>query len=164
MMLIQRLHPPSERFDAELMLPFDLRQKTRLLARLRSGEEVGIFLERGTILRDGDCLQAEDGRIVRVIAAHEDVMQASCADPLLLARAAYHLGNRHVAVQVGPGWLRFPSDRVLAQMLAGLGIEVTEMCAPFEPEPGAYGSGHHHHAGEPRQGAIIHQYGARKES
>src|SRR5690349_16853778 len=93
--------------DAQLVLPFELPQKTRLRTTLSTGEEVGLNLERGYILRGGDQLLASDGRIIEVAAALENVSTVISDDPLQLARAAYHLGNRHVSVQIGPGWLRF---------------------------------------------------------
>ena len=102
--------------DVDLVLPFEQRQKSRLRTVLATGEEVGLFLERGAILRDGDCLESDDGRIVRVVAADETLMEVRTADAELLARAAYHLGNRHTSVQIGETWLRFAADRVLAEM------------------------------------------------
>lgn len=131
---------------AELVLPFEQRQKSRLLATLSSGEEAALFMPRGTILRGGEWLKAKDGRIVQVVAAIERVMQVKCKDANSLARAAYHLGNRHVPLQVGDGWLRLEADHVLKDMLIGLGAQVEEIEAPFEPESGAYSSdGHHTH-------------------
>ncbi len=137
--------------DASLTLPFEQRQKSRLRARLDNGEEIGLLLPRGTTLRDGDLVRAEDGRVVRVKAAPEAVTTASCDDPRLLAVAAYHLGNRHVPLQVGDGWLRFAHDHVLEAMVGGLGLSVRRERAPFEPEQGAYGGhashGHSHDHG-----------------
>ncbi len=130
--------------QATLTLPFDLRCKSRLRTRLDSGEEVGLFLPRGTVLRHGDRLRATGGLVVEVRAAPETVSTARADAPLLLARAAYHLGNRHVALQLGPGWLRYPHDHVLDGMVRELGLTVTSEQAPFEPEAGAYGGGHHH--------------------
>ena len=141
----------------QLSLPFELRQKSRLRTRLASGEEAGLFLEHGSILRGGDCLRAIDGRIVLVVAADEALMQAQCTTPLELGRAAYHLGNRHVPVQIGEGWLRFQADEVLAQMLRGLKASVSEVTAPFEPEAGAYAGGHHHSM-DARHSGIIHEF------
>ena len=132
---------PSER----LSLAFEARTKSRLRTRLDSGEEAWLFLERGSVLRGGDKLAAKDGRIVLVVAAAEELMEAMSADPRQLARAAYHLGNRHVAVELGEGRLRFAADHVLGDMVAGLGLPVTRIVAPFEPESGAYGSGHGGH-------------------
>lgn len=128
-----------------LVLTFDLRCKSRLRTRLESGEEVGLFLERGATLRAGDKLLGGDGRVVAVVAAPEAVIEARAGDPVLLAKVAYHLGNRHVPVQVGDGFLRFGRDHVLAEMVRGLGLAVAEIDAPFEPESGAYG-GHGGHA------------------
>ena len=128
---------------ATLTLPFDLRQKSRLRTRLDSGEEVGLFLPRGTVLRHGDRLRAADGRVIEVRAAPETVSTARTDEPLRLARAAYHLGNRHVALQLGPGWLRYLHDHVLDGMVRELGLDVVCEQAPFEPEAGAYGGGHH---------------------
>ncbi len=95
--------------------------------------------ERGTILREGDLLLADDGRAVRVVAAPEMVSTVSAEDPLTLMRAAYHLGNRHVPLQIGEGWLRYQHDHVLDDMVRGLGLSVRVEEAPFEPEAGAYG-------------------------
>jgi len=131
--------------NASLTLPFDQRQKSRLRACLDDGEEIGLLLPRGSTLRGGDLLRAEDGRVIQVIAAPESVSTVDCGDPRLLAVAAYHLGNRHVPVQVGDGWLRFAHDHVLEAMVGGLGLPVRQEQAPFEPEDGAYG-GHGSHA------------------
>ncbi len=108
-----------------LELDFNTRSKSRLRARLVSGAEVGLFLPRGTILRGGDRLLASDGRVVAVVSAPEELLEARCATSIELARAAFHLGNRHVAVQVGRDaggdWLRIQADHVLEGMLVGLG-------------------------------------------
>lgn len=140
---ITEAKPTQER----LVLPFDLRQRSRLRAQLESGEEVGLVLERGTMLRGGDCLLASDGRVVMVEAAAEAVSVVTTNDPWSLARAAYHLGNRHVALQAGPGWLRYLHDHVLDDMVRGLGFKVSMAHLPFEPEGGAYshsGASHSH--------------------
>ena len=128
-----------------LVLPFDLRRKSRLRVRLESGDEAALLMERGGVLRDGDLLGADDGRSVLVVAAHETVMTDKAEHPLNLMRAAYHLGNRHVPLQVGDGWLRLADDHVLEHMLEGLGVTILHESATFEPESGAYGGGHHHH-------------------
>ena len=130
-----------------LVLPFEQRERCRQRARLASGEEVALFLVRGTVLRDGDLLLGEGGRVVRVEAALEPTYVVRCSAPTLLARCAFHLGNRHTQTQVGPGWLRIRVDPVLREMVAGLGAEVSEELAKFEPEAGAYGGGHGHHDG-----------------
>jgi urease accessory protein len=143
----------------QLRLPFGLRQKTRLRAQLVSGEEVCLFLPRGDVLRGGDRVATADGRIIEIVAAPERVVHVECATPTELTRAAYHLGNRHVPVQVGDGFLRLAEDHVLEQMLEQLGATITHLEAPFEPEAGAYSSGHRH--GDESGGARIHEYSLR---
>ncbi|HQX06629.1 MAG TPA: urease accessory protein UreE [Zoogloea sp.] len=157
MLLIETLYTGDAAPAARLELNFDARTKSRLRTQLAEGEEVGLFLPRGTILRGGDRLQAQDGRVVEVVSAPEDLLEARCADAFALARVAYHLGNRHVAVQVGDGWLRIQTDHVLKTMLIGLGADVHDLSAPFEPEAGAYAHGHHH-AERGATEAKIHQY------
>ncbi len=127
-----------------LTLPLEKRIRSRLRVTLDDGAEAGVFLGRGQVLRDGDLLAAADGTTVRVRAAAEPVSEVRCDDPLLLARACYHLGNRHMSVQIAEGLLRYPHDHVLDDMLRGLGLEPRLVEAPFEPEPGAYGGGHGH--------------------
>ncbi|ABI55540.1 urease accessory protein UreE [Alkalilimnicola ehrlichii MLHE-1] len=141
--LTERL-PQAAPADATLTLPFEVRQKSRFRATLDDGREVGVMLSRGEILRDGQCLQAGDGTVVRVHAAAEAVSTVRGDDGLALARACYHLGNRHVPLQIGAGFARYLHDHVLDDMLRGLGLEVVSEQAPFEPEPGAYGGGHGH--------------------
>ena len=134
---------------AELVLPFELRTKRRLLTQTAEGEEVGVLLPSDSrSLREGDYLLADDGRCVAIRAADEKLLQVRCADAASLAKAAYHLGNRHVKVQVGQGWLRLAEDDVLAEMLCQMGLVVERIIAPFEPEQGAYGGGHHHSHGQ----------------
>ena len=141
-----------------LQLPFDKRQKTRQRATLVSGEEVAIELPRGQVMRGGDWVVASDGRVIEVVASPEKVLHVECESPEALARAAYHLGNRHVPVQVGAGWLRIVEDHVLARMLEVLGATIARIEAPFEPEAGAYGAGHHHHDHESTHGGRIHEF------
>jgi len=140
-----------------LSLTYEQRSRSRLRARLDDGREVGVLLPRGgETLRDGDLLSDGQGRVVQVRAAPERVSSASSADPVLLARAAYHLGNRHVAVQIVPGRLYWLRDHVLDAMVCGLGLAVVAEEAPFEPEPGAYGRRPHGHASE-RHETASHQ-------
>ena len=134
----------SEQVDGEIVLPFDQREKSRLRATLVSGEVVAVFTVRGTVLRDGDLLRGDDGRVVRIIAAAEATYRVECATAHHLLRCAFHLGNRHVQAQVGNGFLRIRQDPVLKEMLQGLAATVTEEVAAFEPESGAYGGGHAH--------------------
>ena len=154
--LVQRCEPVSSPYG-ELVLPFDLRMKSRLRTRLASGEEAVVRTERGAVLRGGEFLQSEDGRAVRVVAAPEKVLHVTCANQFELTRAAYHLGNRHVAVEIGDGFLRIAADHVLGEMLLGLGAKLRELEAPFEPESGAYGGGHSH-LDEATHGGKIHEY------
>ena len=161
MLVVQRRLDAPAVHNALLVLPFELRQKSRLRTTVSGGEEIGLFLARGTVLRDGDCLQADDGRVVRVTAAEESLLEVRCADGDSLARAAYHLGNRHTPVQVGAGWLRLAADDVLAGMLRGLGATVTPVRAPFEPEAGAYAGGHHSHSSDAKHAGIIHDFATR---
>jgi urease accessory protein len=141
----------------QLKLPFESRQKSRLRAQLVSGEEVGLMLPRGEILRGGDLVTASDGRVIEVIAAPEKLLHVECASATDLAKAAYHLGNRHVPVQVGAGFLRLAVDHVLEEMLKKMGAKVTHIEAPFEPEAGAYAGGHHQHD-EMGHGGKIHDH------
>jgi len=137
----QRLPHPRPA-DERLELPFELRCRSRFRAQLSGGEEIGVLLPRGQILRGGDLLLASDGRAIEIAAAAESVSTVRSPDPVALSRAAYHLGNRHVALQIGSGWLRYRHDHVLDAMVAGLGLAVTLEQAAFEPEAGAYGGGH----------------------
>jgi urease accessory protein len=135
---------------ASLTLPLEKRIRSRLRVRLDDGTEAGVFLERGQTLRDGDLLGDAQGMVVVVRAAAEPLSEVRCEQPLLFARACYHLGNRHVPLQIGDGLLRYQHDHVLDEMLRGLGLRVDCVEAPFEPEPGAYGGstqGHHHRHG-----------------
>jgi urease accessory protein len=136
--------PVLVRRAPKLVLPFGERSKSRLRAALDNGAEVALFLPRGTVLRGGDLLVAEDGTFVEVQAAAESVLQVTAADPLALMRAAYHLGNRHTPVEVGRDYLRLEYDPVLADMLSRLGVQTERADLPFEPEAGAYGGGHKH--------------------
>jgi urease accessory protein len=146
-------HPTNLR----AVLTFDSRRKSRLLVRLDNGEEAALVVERGGSLRGGDRVRLEDGRYVEIVAADESVLETTSDDPLLIAKAAYHLGNRHVAVQFVTDGLRFPADHVLGEMLVGLGLKVTPLNAPFEPEGGAYG--HHAHGSQaPASTPKIHSY------
>ncbi len=132
-------HPATA--DATLSLPFELRQKSRLKTNLDTGEEIGIMLPRGRVLRGGDCLKAENGLIIELKASNEAVSTATAPNQLTIQRACYHLGNRHVPLQITDTWIRYLEDHVLDDMVVSLGLIVTHEQAPFEPEVGAY---HHH--------------------
>lgn len=146
--LRERLAGFSGTVDDAVVLPFELRQKSRLRTITRAGRDAGLLLEPGSTLRGGDLLRSVCGLVVKVIAAPEALMEVRSTDSFTLARLAYHLGNRHVQVQIGDGWLRTPEDPVLHDMLMGLGAETTRVTAPFDAEAGAYGS-HHRHAMAP---------------
>jgi urease accessory protein len=132
-----------------LTLPFELRQKSRLVAKLEGGEPIALSLPRGHVLRHGALLQTEQGLVIEVCSALEELSVVGSADETLLLRAAYHLGNRHVPLQIRAGRLSYQHDHVLDDMLRGLGLEPSFAEEPFEPEAGAYGRGaghsHHHH-------------------
>jgi urease accessory protein len=145
-----------------LRLPFEQRQKSRLHAHLESGEEVALMLPRGEILRGGDLVTASDGRIIEVVAEVEKLLHIECENAQALARAAYHLGNRHVPVEVGAGYLRISADHVLEEMLKGLGARISHIESAFEAEAGAYGAGHQH--AEQTHGARIHEYGSHEHA
>jgi len=129
---------------ATLTLPFDARGKSRLAATLDSGEQVALLMPRGTVLAQDDMLVADDGALIRVIAASEAILHVSAATPQDLMRAAYHLGNRHTPVEIGADYLQLEADPVLRAMLEGIGAKVETRTAPFHPEAGAYGGGHRH--------------------
>ena len=138
---------------ATVELDWDVRQKSRFDATDSQGRHLGVFLPRGTLVRGGDVLVVEDGSLVRVVAAPEPVLVVRhCAEhgtPFDLLRAAYHLGNRHVTLELQPDHLKLAPDHVLAEMLNQQHLIVTEDRLPFEPEGGAYqsagGHGHHGH-------------------
>jgi urease accessory protein len=141
-------------------LTLDERRKSRLRVTLDDGREGAIFLPRGSALREGDLLRAHEsddgageavGALVLVHAATESLSVARTSDAHLLLRGAYHLGNRHVPVELGDGWLAYEHDHVLDDMVRGLGLTVESRAAPFEPEGGAFrhdGPAHAHTHGD----------------
>ncbi|URN98685.1 urease accessory protein UreE [Leclercia adecarboxylata] len=144
--LTQRLDHPHP-VTAQVTLPIDVRVKSRARVVLNDGRDAGLMLPRGLLLRGGDLLASDDGQeVVEVIAAPEPLSVVYCTDPFLLARACYHLGNRHVPLQIMPGELRYHHDHVLDEMLHLLGLEVAFATLPFEPEAGAYASEGHSHS------------------
>jgi urease accessory protein len=136
-----------------VQLDWDVRQKSRFDATDSAGRTLAVFLPRGTAVRGGDVLVAGDGSLIRVVAAPQPVLVVrACADhgsPFDLLRAAYHLGNRHVALELQPDHLKLEPDHVLAEMLRLMGLDVDEAQLAFEPEGGAYagGQGHGHSHG-----------------
>jgi urease accessory protein len=136
---------------ATVELDWDVRQKSRFDATDSQGRQIGVFLPRGTAVRGGDVLVAEDGSLVRVIAAPQPVLRIThCTahgTPFDLTRAAYHLGNRHVPIELKPDHLKIEPDHVLADMLRSMHLIVVALDEAFEPEGGAYGSHEHSHGG-----------------
>ena len=149
--------------DGVLTLSYDERRRSRLLARLDDGREVALMLPRGTILRHGDRLRGDGGLTIEVRAAAESLSIAATADTHLLTRAAYHLGNRHVPLEIGVGWVAYAHDHVLDTMVRGLGLDVSPRVAPFEPEAGAFqhdgGGGHSHGGGRAHHHEHGHDHG-----
>ena len=134
---------------ATVQLDWDVRQKSRFDATDSQGRQLGVFLPRGTVVRGGDVLVAEDGSLIHVLAAPQAVLRIThCKEhgrPFDLIRAAYHLGNRHVPIELKPDFLQIEPDHVLADMLRSMHLIVHAVEAPFEPEGGAYAQGGHHH-------------------
>lgn len=124
--------------SAVLTLAYEQRCHSRLRARLDDGTEVALWLARGTLLRHGDVLRADSGLLVQVVAAPEAVTRAHTQDALRMRRACYHLGNRHVPVELGADFIRYRTDPVLDDLVRMLGLELTCEVARFEPESGAY--------------------------
>lgn len=143
------LAPVLVKRAATVELDWDVRQKSRFDATDSLGRQLGVFLPRGTLVRGGDVLVAEDGSMVRVIAAPQAVLRitacTSHGSPFDLTRAAYHLGNRHVPIELKPDHLKIEPDHVLAGMLRSMHLIVNAAEEAFEPEGGAYGSGGHGH-------------------
>lgn len=163
--LIERLGPiEASRASDTLKLPFELRMRGRLKAQSDGGQDLGLFLDRGPVLRDGEGLKSDSGEVVIIRAADEPVVTARIDAGLPLARLCYHLGNRHVALAIGAdeqgGWVRFPPDHVLEELAERLGATIHHHQAPFDPEPGAYAqAGHgHSHGGEEGHGAHDHHH------
>ena len=178
MLNVTKLMPQGRGLAAALLkraatveLDWDVRQKSRFDTTDSQGRALGVFLARGQVVRGGDVLVAEDGSLIAVKAAAQPVLEVrACAEhgtPLDLLRAAYHLGNRHVTLEVQPDHLKLEPDHVLADMLRQRHLIVTEMQAAFEPEGGAYAAtgahGHSHdHAHEHGQDHA-HEHGQAKK-
>jgi len=157
MLTVNKLMPQGQGLAAVLVrraatieLDWDVRQKSRFNVTDSQGRELGVFLPRGTAVRGGDILVAEDGSLVRVLAAPQPVLVIThCTQhgsPFDLTRAAYHLGNRHVPIELKPDHLKIEPDHVLAEMLRSMHLIVRESNEGFEPEGGAYGAGAHGHS------------------
>lgn len=145
----QGLAPALLKRAATVELDWDVRQKSRFDATDSQGRQLGVFLPRGTVVRGGDVLVAEDGSMIQVIAAPQPVLVITpCTEhgsPFDLTRAAYHLGNRHVQIELKPDHLKIEPDHVLAEMLRAMHLTVASTEASFEPEGGAYAAGGHGH-------------------
>lgn len=156
----QGLAPVLLKRASQVELDWDVRQKSRFDATDSQGRTLGVFLPRGTLVRGGDVLVAEDGSMVRVVAAPQPVLVITpCAEhgtPFDLVRAAYHLGNRHVQIELQPDHLKIEPDHVLADMLRAMHLTVRDAAVAFEPEGGAYAAGGHGGHGHAHQG---HEHG-----
>lgn len=149
---ITHLHP-GDTF-LEITVSFEERQKSRYKTTTHCGKELGWFIERGRVLNASDALQCTDGTLIKIHCAEESVSDVSCDDELLLMKAAYHLGNRHVPLQVEKSFLRYQEDYVLDDMVKGLGLTVSHVTREFHPESGAYSHGN--------SSEHTHQHGASK--
>ena len=156
MLTVDKLIPQGHGLASALLkrastveLDWDVRQKSRFDAADSAGRRLAVFLPRGTVVRGGDVLVAEDGSLVRVSAAPQQVLRITHCQahgtPYDLIRAAYHLGNRHVPIELKPDHLQIEPDHVLADMLRAMHLIVHSVEQPFEPENGAYATGGHGH-------------------
>ncbi|HEY9910239.1 MAG TPA: urease accessory protein UreE [Thermosynechococcaceae cyanobacterium] len=136
------LEPTHQPISFTLSLTSEERTRSRHRFETRAGQVVFLQLPRGTVLRDGDVLQSETGQFIRIVAEPEPVLTVQTETPLALLQAAYHLGNRHVPLEIAPTYLRLLPDSVLRDLLEHRGLRVVEEVQPFQPELGAYGHGH----------------------
>jgi urease accessory protein len=147
----------TDQIAGEIVLSYDMREKNRLRATLSSGEEVAIITARSTVLRNGDLLKGDDGRVVRILAAKESTYRVECDSMRELLRCAFHLGSRHAQVHIGCvgdyGYLRIRHDPALKEMLEGFGATVINEHAAFEPEAGTYDAGNRH-----QEDTVQHQH------
>ena len=158
------LAPVLVKRGSTIELDWDTRQKSRFDGTDSLGRQLGVFLPRGTLVRGGDVLVAEDGSMVKVIASPQAVLRITACtahgSPFDLTRAAYHLGNRHVPIELKPDHLKIEPDHVLADLLKSMHLIVNEVSEAFEPEGGAYSAGGHAHAEAPAPVAVkLHVHG-----
>jgi urease accessory protein len=159
MLHLREILPAPEAPTSTATLTLDERRRSRLCVTLDDGREAALFLSRGSALRDGDLLRADEGDVIVIRAAAESLSVARTSDAHLLLRGAYHLGNRHVPVELGDGWLAYEHDHVLDDMVRGLGLAVETRRAPFEPEAGAFRhDGRATHAHEPHAHGHAHPH------
>src|SRR5713101_5670622 len=138
-------HWPKEKAAGSLTLDFDTRHRRRIRLTTDQGEDVLLDLPKAVAMADGDGLQLEDGRLLKVQAAAELIVEVRHKDPNQLMRLAWHLGNRHLPTEIRNQVLRIRPDHVIEEMLHGFGADLVKVQAPFQPEGGAYsGHGHHH--------------------
>jgi len=130
----------SKKIDGLITLDLQQRVKSRIKAYSDNGEDVGIFMERGTILEHGDLIRDQDGYVLKVVAAPETLSSIYSNNSLLLLRACYHLGNRHIELQIKKDSVHYRHDHVLDDMVKSLGLDVVIESLPFQPENGAYHS------------------------
>lgn len=168
-MTLHFVHRLSNHSDIATNFTLSLTAEERLRSRHHfhtdEGQGINLNLKRGTVLGHGDLLQAESGAIVQILAKPEPVMTVKANTALDLLRAAYHLGNRHVPLEVRDGYLRLSPDSVLRDMLQQMGLQVTEEVLPFQPEMGAYGHArephhypHEHHHPEHYPSEVEHEH------
>lgn len=166
MLIFDRVGGVSAQSVGEVALAFEWRQKSRMRLAIesgpRAGETIGFDLPRGTVLREGMRVATATGESLLVRAAGEELLHVEAESAFALTRIAYHLGNRHVPLQIGPGWLRLQYDHVLENMVKGLGGRIRLIDESFDPEAGAYGYGHHSHGG-PGHGGHAHAHAAGHE-
>jgi urease accessory protein len=138
-------HWPQERAAGALTLDFDGRHRRRIRLTTDQGEDVLLDLPKAVAMGEGDALQLDDGRLLKVRAAAEPIVEVRHKEPDQLMRLAWHLGNRHLPTEIRDQMLRIRPDAVIEAMLHGFGAELVKVRAPFQPEGGAYGGHSHHH-------------------
>ena len=138
-------HWPKEGATGSVTLDFDARYRRRIRLTTDQGEDVLLDLPKAVAMADGDALQLEDGKLLKVVAAAEAVVEVRHKEPNQLMRLAWHLGNRHLPTEIRDQVLRIRPDHVIEEMLHRFGAELVNVNTPFQPEGGAYsGDGHHH--------------------
>lgn len=157
--VLRRAAVKPERVVDTLTLDHEARHRRRIALKGEGGLEFLLDLDRATVLEDGDAVKLEDGRLVQIKAASERLIEVTTDNPVRLMKAAWHIGNRHVAAEIGESALYIGFDHVLLEMIRGLGATAREVTRPFRPERGAYEAAHDHgHGHDHAQGA--HDHGA----
>jgi urease accessory protein len=150
--IIRSLAVRADRVVDTVTLDHEDRYRRRAVLTCDGGTDVLLDLDKPARIEDGDALKLEDGRLVRVIAAAERLVEVTSDNPARLLRAAWHLGNRHTPAEIGAEAIYFPEDHVLVEMLRGLGLSAKPVMRPFRPERGAYDHAGHDHTGHTRDG------------